>query len=98
MPTQACGVSAAVAAERAEQVARQHSLFERPLGVLGRWGGITRAWLDEVLPPEAVDLCRDRVRLVVTQVALQQIAHISPSTVMPGPRDSSFSVCLACKV
>ncbi len=73
---QACGISAAVAAEQADQVAQRHCLFERPLGVLGRWGGITRAWLDDVLPPDAVDRCRDRVRLVVTQVDLRRACSV----------------------
>ena len=67
-------------------------MFEWPLGMLGRWGGITRAWLDDVLPPDAVDRCRDRVRLVVTQVGVRYVVacsiHPNPN---PNPNPDAIS-------
>lgn len=52
----------------AARLAAQHRVFERPLGVAGIWGAVIRAWLDELLPPDALEHCRGRVQLVVTQV------------------------------
>lgn len=46
----------------------EHGIFDRPLGVAGIWGAIIRRWLDDLLPPNAVQLCSGRVRLVVTEV------------------------------
>lgn len=52
----------------AARLAARHRVFERPLGVAGIWGAVIRAWLDELLPPDALEHCRGRVQLVVTQV------------------------------
>ena len=52
----------------AARLAAQHRVFERPLGVAGIWGAVIRAWLDELLPPDALERCQGRVQLVVTQV------------------------------
>ena len=52
----------------AHRLALEHGIFDRPLGVAGIWGAIIRRWLDDLLPPNAVELCSGRVRLVVTEV------------------------------
>jgi hypothetical protein len=56
----------------AHRLALEHGIFERPLGVAGIWGTIIRAWLDDLLPPDAVELCSGRVRLVVTEVGFSR--------------------------
>eukprot|EP00208_Stichococcus_sp_RCC1054_P007605 CAMPEP_0206138018 /NCGR_PEP_ID=MMETSP1473-20131121/3011_1 /ASSEMBLY_ACC=CAM_ASM_001109 /TAXON_ID=1461547 /ORGANISM="Stichococcus sp, Strain RCC1054" /LENGTH=361 /DNA_ID=CAMNT_0053531321 /DNA_START=477 /DNA_END=1562 /DNA_ORIENTATION=+ len=73
----ACGVPAEAAVAGAARLAKEHGVFERPLGVAGIWGNIIRAWLDELLPPDALERCRDRVSLVVTRVPSfrQQYLH-----------------------
>lgn len=65
---QACGVSAEDTLLAADRLAQSYGVFERPLGVAGIWGAIIRAWLDELLPDDALDRCRSRVHLVVTKV------------------------------
>lgn len=52
----------------AHRLALEHGIFERPLGVAGIWGSLIRQWLDDLLPDNALELCRGRVRLVVTEV------------------------------
>jgi hypothetical protein len=37
----------------AHQLCIQHGIFDRPLGLLGVWGGIVRQWLDMLLPEDA---------------------------------------------
>jgi hypothetical protein len=64
----ACGVPADDALAGAHRLALEHGIFDRPLGVAGIWGAIIRRWLDDLLPPNAVQLCSGRVRLVVTEV------------------------------
>lgn len=55
----------------AHRLALEHGIFDRPLGVAGIWGAIIRRWLDDLLPPDAVQLCSGRVRLVVTEVPVR---------------------------
>jgi hypothetical protein len=35
---------------------------------MGCWGQIIEEWLDELLPPDAAERCRDQVSIVVTQL------------------------------
>jgi hypothetical protein len=43
------------ALDLAHQLCIQHHVFERPLGLVGIWGGIVREWLDTQLPADASD-------------------------------------------
>jgi hypothetical protein len=51
----------------ANQLALDYEIWERPLGLAGVWGGLVRAWLDELLPDDAHERCSGRVKLVVTE-------------------------------
>mmetsp|Transcript_8118 Transcript_8118/g.23288 ORF Transcript_8118/g.23288 Transcript_8118/m.23288 type:complete len:328 (+) Transcript_8118:589-1572(+) len=61
----ACGISAEQAIQAAKAMADDRGLLERPLGVVGLWGQQVRDWLNDVLPHEAAELCRERVELLV---------------------------------
>ena len=52
----------------AHQLALEYGIWQRPLGLAGVWGGLVRAWLDELLPDDAHVQCSGRVKLVVTEV------------------------------
>lgn len=43
------------ALDLAHQLCVEHHVFDRPLGLLGVWGGIVRQWLDTLLPEDAVE-------------------------------------------
>lgn len=43
------------ALDLAHQLCVQHRVFERPLGLVGIWGGIVREWLHTLLPADAAD-------------------------------------------
>lgn len=69
----ACQVDLDTAVERAYQLSIEADLWQRPLGVVGVWGGLIRRWLDDLLPEDAHLLCA-RVRLVATELpSLQQV-------------------------
>lgn len=42
-----------VALDLAHQLCIKHRVFERPLGLMGVWGGIVREWLHTLLPYDA---------------------------------------------
>ncbi|TFJ83152.1 hypothetical protein NSK_005541 [Nannochloropsis salina CCMP1776] len=60
-----CAVSMPAAAERALALSMSISLWQRPLGLAGVWGGLVREWLDELLPQDAAERCQERVQLYV---------------------------------
>ena len=64
----ACGVTPDAALATAYELALEYQVFERPLGLVGVWGGLVRAWLDALLPADAHVRCSGRVKVVVTQV------------------------------
>ena len=51
------------ATELALQMSEQAGVWERPLGLMGIWGGIIYEWLDKLLPGESDVLVNDEVRL-----------------------------------
>ena len=62
-----------LAAERALSLSMSISLWEKPLGLAGVWGGLVRQWLDDLLPEDAAEQCRERVQLYVNLVEFQAI-------------------------
>jgi len=64
----ACGVSAEHALQSAMKLAKERKLLDKPLGVVGVWGKEVRDWLHDTLPQEAADMCRERVKLLVTEL------------------------------
>ncbi|KAK9859302.1 hypothetical protein WJX84_000662 [Apatococcus fuscideae] len=73
----ACSVDSETALQCAYRLALENDLFERPLGLAGIWGKLIVAWLDELLPPDAADICRGRLQLIVTNVPSFRQAYIS---------------------
>ncbi len=64
----ACNVDPGAALDREHALALQYRVFERPLGLIGVWGGMVRAWLEELLPDDAGARCSGgRVQIVVTR-------------------------------
>ena len=51
-----------LAAERALSLSMSISLWARPLGLVGVWGALVREWLRELLPEDAAEQCKGRVR------------------------------------
>ncbi|EIE27184.1 hypothetical protein COCSUDRAFT_45766 [Coccomyxa subellipsoidea C-169] len=72
----ACNVNSEVAFESAHRLSVENKLFERPLGLAGVWGSIVRQWLEDILPANAADKCRGRLKLVVTDIRGFQLAYI----------------------
>lgn len=66
----ACGVPADLVFKRAYELSLQYNIWERPLGLTGVWGSLVEEWLNELLPDNAHELCRGRVTLIVTTMAL----------------------------
>ena len=53
-----------------DRLAAEYSIWSRPQGLMGVWGGIIRQWLEELLPHNAAELCRCRVSVSVTYLRL----------------------------
>ncbi len=64
----ACNVSAQHALDLAHDLCQSHGVFRRPLGLAGVWGQLVRAWLQELLPQHAAELCSSRTTVVVTEL------------------------------
>lgn len=73
----ACKVDPFKAYRVAHRLSEEHQIFDRPFGVAGIWGKIIRTWLDELLPEDAAETCRDRVSIVVTTLPKLQLIAIS---------------------
>jgi hypothetical protein len=65
----ATGVNANESLDLALKLSEENGVFERG-GLKGVWGGLVRQWLDELLPDDAHDVCRDRVHLLSLQLTL----------------------------
>lgn len=79
------------ALDLAHQLCLKHRVFERPLGLLGVWGGIVREWLQTLLPDNAADRCSGRVRVVVTTLPLFQREVVTEFKVRPV--EAGLTVC-----
>jgi predicted acylesterase/phospholipase RssA len=64
----ACQVDPQAAVQLAHDLCVQHGVFRRPWGLAGVWGGLVRAWLQQLLPQDAADRCSGRVTVLVTQL------------------------------
>jgi hypothetical protein len=64
----ACNVDPLEVMDSAYKLSLEHNIWERPLGLMGVWGGIIEEWLHDLLPADAAEQCRDKVGLVVTQL------------------------------
>jgi hypothetical protein len=61
-----CDVDVEAAFDSALRLCDEAEVWTRPLGLAGKWGGIVREWLDELLPPDAADRCSGEVFVLVT--------------------------------
>lgn len=73
----ATGVDPDAALKSAHRLGKEYGIWERPLGLAGVWGEIIRRWLEELLPENAAELCRDRVELIVTTLPSFQLKTFS---------------------
>lgn len=64
----ACEVSPEQVLDTAYALSLRHNIWERPLGLMGTWGGLVEEWLHDLLPADAAERCRDQVGIVVTQL------------------------------
>ncbi|KAK9804463.1 hypothetical protein WJX73_004309 [Symbiochloris irregularis] len=71
-----CNVDPRKALDLAHSLSVEAGLFDRKFKLAGVWGGLIRAWLYGLLPSNAADLVRGRLKLVVTDVRhrLKQVA------------------------
>lgn len=70
-----CGVDPDRVLEHAVELSVKHAIYERPLGLMGVWGKLIEQWLDDLLPDNAADMCRNRVEIIVTEVpSMRQLA------------------------
>ena len=63
-----CEVHPEQVLDTAYNLAMQHNIWERPLGLMGTWGGLVEQWLHDLLPADAAERCRGQVGIVVTQL------------------------------
>lgn len=69
----ACNVKPQIALDLAHQLCLDHRVFQRPLGLVGVWGGIVKQWLEELLPWDAAEKCSGgHVRIVLTTLPYLQ--------------------------
>jgi len=66
----ACGVNPDRTLRSAYDLSLEANLWDRPLGLAGIWGGLILRWLEELLPDDAGDICRERVRILITEMPL----------------------------
>ncbi|KAG7671269.1 putative Omega-hydroxyceramide transacylase [Nannochloris sp. 'desiccata'] len=64
----ACQIDTEDALDLAHKLALENGVFERPLGLVGVWGGMLRTWLHHLLPEDAAERCSGKVQVVVTAV------------------------------
>jgi predicted acylesterase/phospholipase RssA len=63
----ACGVDPATAVEHAHRLSFTIGIWDAPAWAFtGRWGTFIEQWLRDLLPPNAADICRGRVTILVT--------------------------------
>lgn len=72
-----CGVDTKVAAEAVCRTAEKHSVSSRWLGLAGVLGACLEDWLEEVLPEDAADRVRGRVRVLVNTAFPHQTILVS---------------------
>ncbi|KAK9837125.1 hypothetical protein WJX81_004755 [Elliptochloris bilobata] len=87
----ACNVDPERVVRLAHELALEHKIFDRRLGLLGIWGGLVRRWLDVLLPPNAAELCRGRLKLVVTDTRDWRQTYLDCWT----SRDELIDACMA---
>jgi len=73
----ACNINADDALDLAHKLALENGVFERPLGLVGVWGGIIRTWLHHLLPEDAAERCSGKVQIVVVAVPILKRKIIS---------------------
>lgn len=61
-----CDVPPRRAVLLAHSMATQEKLYDRATGLAGVWGAVIRAWLEELLPDNAAELCTEALAVHVT--------------------------------
>lgn len=72
-----CEVEPEQVLETAYAMSLEHNVWERPLGLMGTWGGLIEQWLHDLLPADAAERCRGQVGIVVTQLPFCNQVSIS---------------------
>lgn len=62
-----CQICPETALECAIGLCDKHNIWDRSLGLLGKWGRIIEKWLDDILPENAAQLCNDKVFILVSR-------------------------------
>ena len=86
-----CDVDPDLAVQTAYDMAKQRNIWDRRFGLAGIWGEFVREWLDTLLPANAVELCKGRLKLVVTQIPSFEIAYVQDFT----SKQDLVDACLA---
>jgi hypothetical protein len=73
----ACEVPPEQVLETAYALSLKHNIWERPLGLMGTWGGLVEQWLHDLLPADAAERCSGQVGIVVTQLPFCNQVSIS---------------------
>eukprot|EP00951_Prasinocladus_malaysianus_P020722 scaffold170088_cov43-Prasinocladus_malaysianus.AAC.1 len=50
--------------------------YARKIGLAGIWGRLILQWLQDLLPENAADICRDRVQIMITGVPTFQQSSV----------------------
>jgi len=63
-----CRINPAVAHAAAHKLCIDNGVYDKPYGLLGKWGSLVRAWLDELLPSDAAAVCDGNISIVYTKL------------------------------
>ena len=63
-----CGVDPDSAHASAFEICKAAGVYDKDGKLFGKWGGIVRAWLERMLPPNAAELCDGTVAITITRM------------------------------
>lgn len=86
-----CQVDPRDAIDAAAALCDEYRVWDRPLGLVGVWGSMVRAWLRKLLPADAAARCSGRVRVVVTTLPALRRVVVSEFK----DREDLIEACLA---
>eukprot|EP00798_Chlamydomonas_sp_ICE-L_P023246 gene23246-30471_t len=88
-----CGVDTERVIAHAYALSEKYSLKDRSLGLLGALGPIVEEWLDDLLPDNAHEICRDKVTIVVTELPDMKQVGISDFVSKKDVIDACLASC-----
>lgn len=54
--------------ETAYRLALENKIWDKPMGLMGSWGGVIESWLHDLLPADAAQRCSGGLGVIVTEL------------------------------